>query len=509
MIRLGKKIMSLVSWNIKCVICMEMIGLNRQFRLKTCKHTFCQPCLAVYCKTQIEIKELPITCPFVEGTNRCTFTLTESEIDHALDDLPNPEDGRAIFQRFKLFSNPRNRECPYCHHIQTHLDTTVPHVTCTACLTIYCFEHGHHPGQTCDEFLQRGKEHKQDILASEALIQKECKSCPKCNCHTSKNGGCAHMTCQICRTSWCWLCGQEMANVFEHYNADEKSLCYHRQGAEAITIRIPAVPSNAPTLPNMLPQHQALGEALDFHLQTPSHSFPPIRPPAESQVVQGSVPFPFLGRTQYGPVPFPFLGRPQCGPVPSVWAPNPRLRDRPVDVHQVSAGWHDTLPSEWTRDEYDLVIYELKYDNFRFGYLWGAIRFLGMFIACLPLFAVLTALHILFIVLSFLGAMFSPPSYSRRTNSEMFQWFHVQLSSRIGLPIVLLYRNLLGCLLFECLEEHHESTAPTRYMVRPIVPLPEHSYGYDWLRQLCMIYDFKFCHTEYPLHDRFHFVQPF
>jgi hypothetical protein len=48
--------------------------------------------------------------------------------------------------------------------------------------------------------------------ASEALIQLTTKRCPNniCGLNVEKDGGCNHMTCQHCRTEFCWTCGLEM-----------------------------------------------------------------------------------------------------------------------------------------------------------------------------------------------------------------------------------------------------------------------------------------------------------
>jgi len=45
------------------------------------------------------------------------------------------------------------------------------------------------------------------------------KKCPKCGVATEKNQGCNHMTCYVCKTGWCWLCGEEIGNqtMPDHY----------------------------------------------------------------------------------------------------------------------------------------------------------------------------------------------------------------------------------------------------------------------------------------------------
>lgn len=66
------------------------------------------------------------------------------------------------------------------------------------------------------------------------------KDCPRCSRQTMKSGGCNHMTCQVCRADWCWICNQILTQrgphgegpVFWHYSEENvESGC--QQFAEA------------------------------------------------------------------------------------------------------------------------------------------------------------------------------------------------------------------------------------------------------------------------------------
>lgn len=54
------------------------------------------------------------------------------------------------------------------------------------------------------------------------------KDCPRCSRQTMKSGGCNHMTCQVCRCEWCWICNEQLTirgphgegPVYWHYSEE-------------------------------------------------------------------------------------------------------------------------------------------------------------------------------------------------------------------------------------------------------------------------------------------------
>lgn len=68
------------------------------------------------------------------------------------------------------------------------------------------------------------------------------KCCPRCTRQTVKSGGCNHMTCQVCRCEWCWICAERLCArgphgedpIYWHYSDDNvESGCQQFAGSGA------------------------------------------------------------------------------------------------------------------------------------------------------------------------------------------------------------------------------------------------------------------------------------
>merc|ERR1719203_2764491 len=102
----------------------------------------------------------------------------------------------------------------------------------------FCYYHAAaHRGGNCEEYEMRLTAETKGISESFGT-----KDCPKCSRQTMKSGGCNHMTCQVCRCEWCWICSQRLVEkgphgespIFWHYSEENvESGC--QQFAEAGT----------------------------------------------------------------------------------------------------------------------------------------------------------------------------------------------------------------------------------------------------------------------------------
>ena len=89
------------------------------------------------------------------------------------------------------------------------------------CSKTYCLYHSnaHSADINCEEYeLSIAKETRMNEMAIKAMGD-DVKPCPQCQFRIFKNGGCNHMHCVKCGTSFCWLCSEiiEDTTIPEHY----------------------------------------------------------------------------------------------------------------------------------------------------------------------------------------------------------------------------------------------------------------------------------------------------
>ena len=127
--------------------------------------------------------------------------------------------GEENFRKYKGFVRDKevakDREnrmwCPWpdCNTVIDLNQQFEDKIECPECKRLACRkcrqeDHGDKP---CN--LDRGMEAWQ-----ENMVGVETGNCPKCHTLIFKDGGCPHMTCQLCGYEFCWTCGLERHHWF-------------------------------------------------------------------------------------------------------------------------------------------------------------------------------------------------------------------------------------------------------------------------------------------------------
>lgn len=210
---------------IICPICMDQLFSNEEdddmkpIAFHICTDVFHKVCLLNYLKEEIEKRVFPIKCPNTE----CGKEISDKDVKDTILDQPEllkKYENYAL--EFVLNSNKDYLRCPtpdctyaFCMSFED------PQMTCPICTKSYCMacKVDWHNGMTCQQYEAKRKAEIEELkrrgeqMADEAFVQFAMASgyrkCPQCGQFNEKMSGCKAVTCLICRTPFCFLCGRK------------------------------------------------------------------------------------------------------------------------------------------------------------------------------------------------------------------------------------------------------------------------------------------------------------
>ncbi|XP_014662152.1 PREDICTED: E3 ubiquitin-protein ligase ARIH2-like [Priapulus caudatus] len=190
----------------ECEVCLTVATLRAR---PCCALLVCEQCLQTYVHVQIGDGVAQIDCCNAD----CGGFMHRDEIMFMLVDAETKEK----FVRYLVDANndPRQKTCPRCNKIMTlEREPTSGKrsaVTCVDCHLVWCFPcHAPwHEGLSCKEYRKGDKLlHEWAKHNSEEMRQRNAQRCPKCKVYIQRTSGCDHMQCGMCKTEFCYLCGQ-------------------------------------------------------------------------------------------------------------------------------------------------------------------------------------------------------------------------------------------------------------------------------------------------------------
>eukprot|EP00469_Lotharella_globosa_P013533 CAMPEP_0167789536 /NCGR_PEP_ID=MMETSP0111_2-20121227/10749_1 /TAXON_ID=91324 /ORGANISM="Lotharella globosa, Strain CCCM811" /LENGTH=360 /DNA_ID=CAMNT_0007681733 /DNA_START=206 /DNA_END=1288 /DNA_ORIENTATION=- len=238
-----------------CNICLTNKRVSQGFKLQACGHSFCRPCLASYLTSQFKQRQTHPRCFFTDEKGACNKEISVQDIKA----VATPE----AMEKYVYFSNkeqnPNYVDCPDCKKQQLgdprHPWTICKYPDCPSnnpkngSFVGFCFVHQkqHGPDTTCAAYEAKTRQEEKKNRAWQAA---NTKPCPECGVATEKNEGCNHMTCYVCKTGWCWLCGEIIGNQMlpDHYKSGDckgkqftsESVAYMSQWEALCCIMLPA-----------------------------------------------------------------------------------------------------------------------------------------------------------------------------------------------------------------------------------------------------------------------------
>ncbi|KAH8556140.1 hypothetical protein BGW37DRAFT_515065 [Umbelopsis sp. PMI_123] len=250
-----------------CSICMEEKKGDSCTQLSRCGHVFCKVCLTGYFSMLIrEGMVYQVRCPDLECSAKKEDENEPPSQEELIlivgEDLANRYDRLQL--QLKLQADPSITFCPrlQCQQPVRKDENYEKLCFCTHCGYAFCLlcQKTWHGKQVYCQFKDKsailqqyldceddpealrkleGKYGKKNLdkmindhkieMETEKWKKENTVQCPTCHISVEKTFGCNHMTCQICQTHFCFLCGSwvDPNHPYKHFNF-QGNLCYMR-----------------------------------------------------------------------------------------------------------------------------------------------------------------------------------------------------------------------------------------------------------------------------------------
>jgi ariadne-1 len=203
-----------------CGICYDTMTDSDAFAVH-CGHAFCKECWQSFigaASDQASLSFLKLKCPQQD----CNGRIMPQHIQ-ALDRDNYTQWNKALVNAF-VEVDPSCRFCPgpdcnFVGMVSPLTNRNTPATMCDHCSTAFCFLCGELPHQpaSCGHV----SDWQRLVGNSSFWIKKNAKPCPGCNAPIEKDKGCNHMTCQHCRTGFCWLCLTKLRVHLETHSCNQ------------------------------------------------------------------------------------------------------------------------------------------------------------------------------------------------------------------------------------------------------------------------------------------------
>ncbi|KAF2309950.1 hypothetical protein P3X46_020930 [Hevea brasiliensis] len=200
------EIFSIDSAIITCGICFDSYPPDR-ISSAACGHPYCNDCWSSYISTSINndgLGCLMLRCP----DPSCRVAVGQDMIDSLVSKDDRNKYARCLVRSY-IQEKRKIKWCPGrdCDCAIEFFDGDKSFDVSCLCFTSFCWncdEESHRPVdcETVKKWISKNQSESENVN----YILTYCKPCPNCRRPIEKNDGCMHMTCRVCRHSFCWLC---------------------------------------------------------------------------------------------------------------------------------------------------------------------------------------------------------------------------------------------------------------------------------------------------------------
>lgn len=206
-----------------CPICTDEILHPEQLG---CGHNYCSECLRHYLNSAPKL-EFPLACI------TCKVPIAIPLLRRFL----TPQTFQKLVEAaFSSYLSDPTRNLKYCRTAdceQIYLQSEDPQrLNCPVCLSTVCSACGEEPhdGVTCTQNKLNKDLIEQDRLFDLWVAANNVRRCPGCSIMIEKIDGCNHITCDRCRTHFCWKCGFHgpAGEIYPHLNREHGGVYDYR-----------------------------------------------------------------------------------------------------------------------------------------------------------------------------------------------------------------------------------------------------------------------------------------
>jgi hypothetical protein len=202
----------------KCTCCLsthdsyDMITCNKCTKDKP--HAFCKECVEGYINYGINSCDINQSCMFVTGTAKCGGIFTVGSIlkctsKEIFDKFEEMVEIREVNKFYKKLNN--YQVCPSCRKCGTTANKNILKCNNKKCKQKWCSKcmKNEHAGYKCNQILNSADSSAIRLIVEETVNSAFTHKCPSCkSIYIKEEGrGCNHMTCSVCNTRSCYLCG--------------------------------------------------------------------------------------------------------------------------------------------------------------------------------------------------------------------------------------------------------------------------------------------------------------
>ena len=213
----------------ECLVCTGTISMDTDLvTLGCCSQSLCADCMSTMITVKVNDGQTYMPCPNPD----CNKAFQrEVIVKHIRDD-----DIRNKYERFRLNAegDKGKKTCPNCCLIteqdlpafdpkrKNQLTPSEYNITCSECSFQWCFNcHSPwHEGLSCQSYRKGDKQFTKWTKGRMVGYTPNCQQCPKCKVYIERSTGCDSMTCNRCKTNFCYKCGETFTGfpgLGDHY----------------------------------------------------------------------------------------------------------------------------------------------------------------------------------------------------------------------------------------------------------------------------------------------------